>query len=385
MNTNGDNKVWVLIVEDTLDRAATLKQEIIEKLGDKVEIVIEEDHDKASAILLRPHPYDIVILDLFRGNPANGDKAGQVVWQEILNVKFVPVLVHTAGDCDLEPPFPKHDHPILRCFRKTSDSDVKIAEHLAVIRDYAAALRETQREMNHSIKDVLLTTSEIIWKEEVDTARRTQLLLRSARRRLAATMDSATQISGEQLMFWEQYIYPPIETCLLMGDLLRVKGEDKQNPSIYRLVLTPSCDLATGSGRRAANNVLVARCEGAHTYAKATGVTLSSVLTDRIKDRLAKSFNDAHCGGYVFLPEYKSVLPPMTACLRDLELIPITEIFSTEEPSPKYERVVSIDSPFREQIAWAYLQIAARPGMPERDAERCIQDNFSPPTPSTTS
>jgi CTP synthase len=75
----------------------------------------------------------------------------------------------------------------------------------------------------------------------------------------------------------------------------------------------------------------------------------------------------------------------MTACLRDLELIPITEIFSTEEPSPKYERVVSIDSPFREQIAWAYLQIAARPGMPERDAERCIQDNFSPPTPSTTS
>ncbi len=384
MSEKGDDKVWVLIVEDTRDRAVTLRQEIIERLGNDVEIVIEEDHEKASQVLLRPHPYDVVILDLFRGNPTNGDKAGQVLWQEILNVKFVPVLVHTAGACDLEPPFPEK-HPILRCFPKTSDSDVKIAEHLLSIRKYVMELREVQQEINAAFKSVLLVTSATIWKEEADEEQRAQLLLRSARRRMAATMDSATQVSQEKLLFWEQYIYPPMEPSLLMGDLLRAKDKDKHDPTAYRLVLTPSCDLASGVGRRTICDVLVAKCQSREAYVKAVGVTIGDSMTDKNKERLARSFNDAHYGSHVFLPEYKSVLPTMAACLRDLELIPINEIASQDESNGKFTRVVSIDSPFREQIAWAYLQIAARPGMPERDSERCIQDNFAPSEPSVIS
>ena len=30
-------------------------------------------------------------------------------------------------------------------------------------------------------------------------------------------------------------------------------------------------------------------------------------------------------------------------------------------------RIASIDSPFRELVAWAYLQIACRPSLPDRD------------------
>ena len=37
------------------------------------------------------------------------------------------------------------------------------------------------------------------------------------------------------------------------------------------------------------------------------------------------------------------------------------------DDSGEYIRVVSIDSPFREQIAWAYLNTAGRPGVPDRD------------------
>lgn len=376
MSEEQGDKVWILIVEDTSDRAITLRQEILDKLGAKVEIVIEEDYEKASSILLRPHPYDVVILDLFRGNPTDGDKAGQILWQEILKVKFVPVLVHTAGACDLDPPFPKNDHPILRCFQKTHESDVKIADHLAAISDYVKALRETQHEMNSSIKNVLLKTSAIIWKEETDTSRRAQLLLRSARRRLAATMDYETEVSREKLLFWEQYIYPPLESGLLMGDLLRAKDKDKSDPSAYYLVLTPSCDLVSGAGRRCVNQVLVAKCQSTDTYLKAIGVTTGKSLSPNEQKKLSKSFNDAHCGGYVFLPEYKSVFPAMTACLRDLDLIPMSKIDLSDDSKEGFSRVVSIDSPFREHIAWAYLQIAARPGMPERDSERCIQDNF---------
>lgn len=385
MTEKGDGRIHILIVEDDSGRAENLQREIKELLGEEnVVVVVEPDHERAAPVLLRPHPYDVLILDRFRGNPGNGDDAGQMLWQEILNVKFVPVLIHTAGGCDLDPPFPK-DNPILRCFLKTSDSDIKIAEHLASIRKHLDELREVQQEINAAFKSVLLVTSATIWKEEANEEQRAQLLVRSARRRLAATMDSVTEIGQEKLLFWEQYIYPPIEADLLMGDLLRTGDGNKNDPAAYRLVLTPSCDLAMGAGRRTIDNILVAKCRKADAYLKALGLTISSALTDKAKDRLSKSFNDAHSSGYIFLPGYKSVLPSMTACLRELELIPITEIASPMQPNGKFARVVSIDSPFREQIAWAYLQIAARPGMPERDALRCIQDNFEPSTPSVIS
>jgi hypothetical protein len=37
-------------------------------------------------------------------------------------------------------------------------------------------------------------------------------------------------------------------------------------------------------------------------------------------------------------------------------------------------RVASVDSPFREQIAWAFVQIAGRPALPDRDLESWVQE-----------
>ena len=53
----------------------------------------------------------------------------------------------------------------------------------------------------------------------------------------------------------------------------------------------------------------------------------------------------------------------MVADLRDLELISTQDIGSHKP----FRRVASLDSPFRELIAWAYLQTACRPGLPDRD------------------
>ena len=54
----------------------------------------------------------------------------------------------------------------------------------------------------------------------------------------------------------------------------------------------------------------------------------------------------------------------MMADLRDLEIIPIGDIGVDNKP---FLRVASIDSPFREMVAWAYLHTACRPGLPDRD------------------
>jgi hypothetical protein len=366
----------IYIAEDNQVVADRLKLTINRTL-DTVEVDIELDHDRAKQILLRPHHYDVVVLDIFRGNLENEDKVGQEIWREILREKFMPVIIYTAAECEIDPPFP-NDNPILKCFHKEQGTDEKIARHLQSIRPHILALRETRQELNTAIQKVLWDTSKIIWQSETDDEQRKELLYRSVRRRLAATMDLETEFSHQKLLFWEQYIYPPLEIGLLMGDLLLAKDKDKNEPTAYRLVLTPSCDLVLGTGRRCVSEVLVAKCQGVDAYLKAARVTIGNTLTPKTKEQLSKSLNDAHCGGYIFLPEYKSIFPAMTACLRDLALIPINEIVSPDEPSRKFERVVSIDSPFREQISWAYLQIGARPGMPDRDAERCVRESFTP-------
>ncbi|MCG8098145.1 MAG: hypothetical protein JAZ05_03540, partial [Candidatus Thiodiazotropha taylori] len=33
----------------------------------------------------------------------------------------------------------------------------------------------------------------------------------------------------------------------------------------------------------------------------------------------------------------------------------------------KFIRIASVDSPYREQMAWNYQRVACRPGMPDRD------------------
>ncbi len=68
----------------------------------------------------------------------------------------------------------------------------------------------------------------------------------------------------------------------------------------------------------------------------------------------------------------------MTACLRDLELIGVDRVAASGEAGKDYRRICSVDSPFREQLAWAYLQIAGRPGVPDRDLDGCIDLYFEP-------
>ena len=90
----------------------------------------------------------------------------------------------------------------------------------------------------------------------------------------------------------------------------------------------------------------------------------------------------------VALPEFPNTLPYMTANLKKLSLVPLNKITlqiplskdknqqvsehseqlsEQNEQAQEFVRVASIASPFREQIVWAYLQNACRPGVPDRD------------------
>ncbi len=82
-------------------------------------------------------------------------------------------------------------------------------------------------------------------------------------RKIVASLGDSTQ--SEKLLPWERYLYPPVSTHLLAGDIIRMSGENGSAPSSYRVILSPSCDLA----RNKIEQVLVAVCEKGGVFVSA--------------------------------------------------------------------------------------------------------------------
>ena len=189
------------------------------------------------------------------------------------------------------------------------------------------------------------------------------MILRAGRRRLAALMDDLAA-HGDRLESWEQYLSPPIGSNIKLGDILRKADGEYDNPASFRVVLTPSCDLVASGGREPkVDNVLVACCCSMREGLDLT--SLKGMRLAKLKDRLPGTvLSYGYFEAVIPFPSLKGRIPTMAAYLRDLEFIPVGDIGISEKA---FLRVASVDSPFRELIAWAYLQIACRPGLPDRD------------------
>jgi CTP synthase len=174
------------------------------------------------------------------------------------------------------------------------------------------------------------------------------------------------EMSLGNLASWEQYIYPPVSKDLLLGDIIRLKSRDPNDPQSFSVVLTPSCDLATGEGRAAkVEQVLVTGC-----CAPKQGIKKTPLCRLKKKEELSASLastllTQGYHQSMVPFPSLKEKIPSMMADLRDLKLVPLRGIGSAD--GAQYERVASLDSPFRELISWAYMHTACRPGLPDRD------------------
>lgn len=373
-NNQHEDGLRILIVEDTEQTAERLELTIKRTLA-SAEIVHQSDFGQALSDLQSPRPFEAIVLDLYLGAPEENNKVGQKIWEEIWKNKFLPVIIYTAGECtELDPPVPE-GNPFVKCINKgEANSDEAVAEYLKSIRPYMIDLRDVEEDLSKAIRSVLSKTSPVIWNStETDTTKRSELLVRSARRRLAAAMDMKTE-STEQVMYgWEQYIYPPLDESLLTGDVLRVRDGAVGEATSYRLVLTPSCDLQMNNGKFKVKEVLVAKCGNIDRY---TGAIMSALKLrkDKLPEFLSRLLSEPHQGGFIPLPGYGEIIPGMAASLRDLELIPVGDIDAGQETGKAYKRVASVDSPFREFITWAYLQIIGRPGMPVRDLDHWAEE-----------
>lgn len=80
---------------------------------------------------------------------------------------------------------------------------------------------------------------------------------------------------------------------------------------------------------------------------------------------------------WVALPAYKNICPSLTVDMKKLEIIPLSKVImdiKELKENNTYLRICSVDSPFREQIIWNYMQTSCRPGVPDRNVTAWAKD-----------
>ncbi|MBW8035829.1 MAG: response regulator [Planctomycetes bacterium] len=307
---------------------------------------------------------DIVILDLLIGGASpepepEGLKARDFIWDQ----HFCPLVVYSAEPDIYNDKY--EPHPFVKSIKKGKGSPRKVLKALGELRPQVEALHGAEEHILQSFALALREVAPDAFRFFDDTDRHNNVILRAGRRRLAALMDDMTA-PGDRLASWEQYLSPPIGPNIKLGDILMKVDGGYSDPTSFRVVLTPSCDLVASDGRTPkVDNVLVARC-----CPMREGLDLTS-LKGRSLAKLKKLLpgtvlSHGYFEAVIPFPCLKGRIPTMAADMRNMEFIPVNDISISDA---EFLRIASLDSPFRELVAWAYLQIACRPGLPDRDLD----------------
>ena len=347
----------VLIVEDEDDSVRPILR-LIDERGMDVQPVHCDFGDAATQ--LREFRPNIVVLDLWEGEDSDKENKGEAYLDFIWNHQFCPVIIHSA-----EPELPDEQrNAFVREVTKGQHSPGLVLDAIQELRPHVETLQEAEEHIRDSfslaMRDVAPSTFDLF--ESVE--KRNDAIKRAGRRRLAALMDDIPGDGGNNLASWEQYLCPPISRDTVLGDVLMKADQDKDNPASFRVVLTPSCDLASNNGSEPkVKEALVSKC-----YSMKAGLDLTSwneIALGRLKNRLIGSaLSQGYFETVIPFPRLQGKIPTMVADLRGLELISLQDIGLSDT---KFLRVASLDSPFRELVSWAYIQVSGRPGLPTRD------------------
>ena len=346
----------VLFIENSAEAIEDARQLIDEAVEDSQ--IETSGFEEAEHKILSFDP-DVVILDL-EGVPNTPRFEGFNLRDFIWDNRFCPIVVYSAFVEDYEAEY--EEHPLIKTVQKGSGSPQRVLISVQEVLPVVQALRETRSQVDRRFWEAMKEIAPIAVKTVNSEEGIAEVIIRCGRRRIAATMDIAAQ--GETpVASWEQYLYPPVSEDPELGDILKTSGGDVDDPDSFRLVLTPSCDMVSIDCRAPkTTSALVAKCRS--TADGLEMINMQGSGNQRHKDKLQTAIlNQGFYQSAIPIPRLIGAIPSMVANLRDLQLIPIDQI----GPTAQFHRVASIDSPFRETVAWAYMQISCRPGLPDRD------------------
>jgi DNA-binding NarL/FixJ family response regulator len=358
----------ILMVDDQPEAVETLRAELVKTATIEAVEVVSFSGFQNAIERLAPN---IIVLDLAQGNPADQNTPGLNSFDEIWRKKFCPLVIYTAVP-DLLTDDSRLSHPFVKLAKKGSGSEEIVIDRIREFGPHLSALDEAGVEIGRALNQALKEVARRIFESTKDEGQRKDMLVRSARRRVAAAMDEELSTGGPNLRSWEHYLCPPANSGhLLTGDIIRKRAGDPRDPSQYAVVLTPSCDLVANEGRKPkVDKALVAVCTEAKRLLVDLAIDINS-KRQKIRERLLPMLRQGHGSTCLPLPQLPGEFPTMAADFQKLELINLNEIGNENEA---YVRIASVDNPFRELVAWAYIMNAARPGLPDRDFESWVEE-----------
>ena len=360
--------IQLLFVEDDERAIRHARQRVLDEHQD-VNCVVK--HFDEANDWIAENPPDIVSLDLLNdGLSGEAQVAGHAIYEHIWQDHFCPVIIYSAQpDAEEEgrPP-----HPFLATIQKGKGSPEQFSQAVNSFRPHVDAIRIAETQVRREFTVAMRDLAPIVFDQVESPEERQRIVTRSGRRRLAAQMDDFTDYEGDdethRLAAWEHYLCPPVDTDLLLGDILRNKGGDANNPESHRVVLTPSCDLVASGGRSPkVPNVLVAKCYGMKEALAAVNIILGS-KAKKNEEKMSSVLSQSFIRNIFPFPRFANIIPTMAADFKQLELIPFDGLHDG------FDRVASLDSPFREVVSWAYMQTGCRPALPDRELEYWIAE-----------
>lgn len=353
------NVLW-LEDDQKIITTVTTKIEELEK-EDIIHLKIKKSFDAAKPIL-ESNDFDVIVLDLREGSEEN--KGLEFFRQEVWEKNFCPVIFFSGSELpeeDISSPALKHR--LVHHLVKSKDSVEDLINRIEFAYEQISFSRSFIKDLKLA---KALTLRDFYEKcgEESDLPTLNAIAEGTLGRRISALVDYNVHKDEKLLHPVEMYIWPPIKSIpLMVGDVLIKKAEKKEDETTW-VILTPSCDLVrVGTRAPKVTAVLMARCFPIATFLSSDGDVKDQANFAKFSSTMIRKLKLPVLEGKIFFPQVFNLVDPFYADLKKLETFPVTEV----ETETIFERVLSLDSPFRESFVWGVINEIGRPGLPDRN------------------
>ncbi len=144
---------------------------------------------------------DIVILDLFRGNPANREMPGATVFSTIWSRRFCPLIVYSASP-EL---FDVDKHPFVSKVQKGIEGPTKLKTAISQCQPFVDAVLQAETYVKEQYAVVLKEIVPFVFESFTNGTEQNEAILRLGRRRLASFFDTDMR-PDTTLSCWEEYV-----------------------------------------------------------------------------------------------------------------------------------------------------------------------------------